>query len=272
MDIKEKKKMKLKDKLTMVISSCDAYSDLWDNHVKLLEENWPDREIPAIIVTDRKNNKIYNTVSVFAAGEDLEMPDRLKIFFQSIDTEYVLITLDDYYINKTIYTTKIIRAVKIMDRLSLDYLRFWPYPHEKKKVSNIKNAYWIELNGNYKVNLYPGIWKKSFIEKTLTNSLSAWEYEVSLTKLARELNAKCAYSVNGEFPILDVVRKGKLLHPAKRYLDSRNMKLDRDVISYKQEIKLGAMYYGKEIIPKSILKILKKILVKMGYSFISDGI
>lgn len=33
----------LKDQMTMIILSCDKFSDLWEGHVKLLEENWPDR-------------------------------------------------------------------------------------------------------------------------------------------------------------------------------------------------------------------------------------
>lgn len=264
--------MELKDKLSMMISSCENYSDLWENHITLLRENWPDRTIKATIVTDRKHDGELKGVNIFPAGDELEMPQRIKEFLPRINTEYVLITLDDYYINKPIENAKIIRAVKIMDKLSLDYLRFWPYPHEKRRVDGLKNMHWIELEGNYKVNLYPGIWRKSFLEKTLKESLSAWEYEVTLTKIARECGARCAYSTNDEFPILDVIRKGKLLHPAKRYLDSRGMSLSREVISYKQEIKLDLMYYGKEIIPKPILRVIKKILVKRGRTFISDGI
>lgn len=264
--------MKLNDKLCMAISSCGNYSDLWDNHVALLNENWPDRKIDATIVTDRISDKHYDNVKIFAAGDSLEMPDRLKVFLQSVETEYVLITLDDYYVVKNIDNSKIERAIRLMDDMSLDYLRFWPYPHEKKKIDKVNNARWIELEGNYKVNLYPGIWRKSFIEKTFKSSLSAWEYEVTLTKIAKDLNARCAYSTDGEFPILDVIRKGKILHPAKRFLDKRNMSLGREVISYKQEVKLNLFYYGKEIIPKPVLKCAKKVMIKLGHKFISEGI
>jgi hypothetical protein len=264
--------VKLENKLTMVISSCEAYSDLWNNHVTLLRENWKDREIDAVIVTDKEHESPYTDVHVFSAGNSVEMPQRLSRFLETCNTEYILITLDDYYVDKPIDSTKIKRAISMMDKFDLDYLRFWPYPHEKRKIDGVKNAYWIELEGNYKVNLYPAIWRKSFIEKTTRKELSAWEYEVTLTKIARELNAKCAYSVNGEFHIVDVIRKGKLLHPAKKFLDSKGMKLDRELISRNQEIKLDIMYYGKEIVPKPILKFVKKVLVKCGYKFISDGI
>lgn len=264
--------MKLEDKLTMLISSCEAYSDLWENHMILLNENWSDRTIDTVVVTDKVHEGILERASIFNAGDKLEMPQRIKKYIERVDTEYVLLTLDDYYVDKPIDNKKIIRAIKIMDKFSLDYLRFWPYPHEKKRMEGVKNAFWIELQGNYKVNLYPAIWRKSFLENTIQSSLSAWEYEVTLTKIAKSLNAKCAYSTNGEFHIIDVIRKGKLLHPAKKYLDSRGMVLNRELISKKQEIKLDIMYYGKEFLPKPLLRFIKKQLVKRGHKFISEEI
>lgn len=263
--------MKLRDKLTLIISSCENYSDLWDNHMELLNQNWPDRDISTIIVTDSQHDGVIEGCDIYSAGQGLEMPQRIKSFLFNVKTEYVLITLDDYYVIKTVDSNKIMRAIKLMDEASLDYLRFWPYPHEKGRKEFSKKAYWIELNGNYKVNLYPGIWRKDFLESTLKDELSAWKYEVSLTSIAKNYGAKCAYSLNGEFPILDVIRKGKLLHPAKRYLDKHGMKLDREVISYPLEIKLNLLYYAKEIVPKPILRALKKVMVKKGYKFYSEG-
>ena len=42
----------LKDKLTMVIQTCDKFSDLWEGHFKLLNKNWADRQIDTLLVTD----------------------------------------------------------------------------------------------------------------------------------------------------------------------------------------------------------------------------
>lgn len=264
--------MKIEEKLTILISSCEAYSDLWDNHVKLLNENWKNRKIDAVIVTDKEHLCSYPNVRVFPAGEFVEMPQRIKKFADNCNSEYLLITLDDYYVDKRIDNKKLEHAIELMEKYKLDYLRFWPFPHEKNKVKGEKKVYWIELEGNYKVNLYPAIWRKSFLEATVKKPLNAWQYEVSLTQIAKELNAKCAYSMNGEFHIVDVIRKGKLLHPAKKFLDSKGLYLNRDLISRKEEIILTIRYYGKEIVPKPILRFVKKQLVKRGIKFYSDGI
>lgn len=42
--------MNLNEELIMIISSCEAYSDLWGNHVTCLKKYWPNRCINSIIV------------------------------------------------------------------------------------------------------------------------------------------------------------------------------------------------------------------------------
>ena len=46
---------------------------------------------------------------------------------------------------------------------------------------------------------------------------TAWAFEVSLSGRATEYGAKCLCSYNDDYSILDVVRKGKILHGAHRY-------------------------------------------------------
>ena len=44
-------------KMTMLILSCDKFSDLWDGHVKQLEKYWPDRNVDTYIITDKQSEK-----------------------------------------------------------------------------------------------------------------------------------------------------------------------------------------------------------------------
>ena len=74
--------MKLEDKLTMLISSCEAYSDLWENHMILLNENWSDRTIDTVVVTDKVHEGILERASIFNAGDKLEMPQRIKKYLE----------------------------------------------------------------------------------------------------------------------------------------------------------------------------------------------
>ena len=261
----------LKDKLTLVIHSCDKFSDLWDAHVELLNQNWGDRNIDTFLVTDKETTKVYDGITVLSTGERMELSERTASALTSIQTEYVLITLDDYFLTKKISTEKIANLLSAMEKENLDYVRMFPIPKSKDKIEGYKSLYRVNLNGNYKVNLYPGLWRKSFVEKTIQQSLNAWQYEVSLTKIARDVGASCAMTKGEEFKILDVVRKGQLLHKAKRYLKNNGLyDGPREVISFRQELKINLMFYGKELLPDNFINLIKRILIKRGHKFYSD--
>lgn len=265
----------MKDKLTMVIHSCDKFSDLWDVHVKLLNRNWPKRNIKTLLVTDKKSYIEYNNIQIISAGEGTELSERTEVALRYINTEYILITLDDYFPIYRISSKKIEQIMYEMEKYKLDYVRLFKRPNSKKKIPESENLYYIDLwdkkDFNYQVNLYVGIWKKSFLEETIKGPLDAWNYELSLSKIAREVNAKCAMSKGREFETLDVVRKGEILHKANRYLKRHNLYHgSRNVISWKAEWRINIFTFIKDKTPQVIVNWGKGILRKRGQHFYSD--
>lgn len=215
----------LKDSLTLLIHSCDKFSDLWDAHVKLLNQNWGDRNIRTIILSDTPRPDVHLTgVEIIGAGEGKEITERIRYALPLINTEYVLVTLDDYFLTSPIDTARIQRLVDIMEKDGMDYIRLFDRPHCQKFPTSHKGVCTFELTGDYRVNLYAGIWRRDFIERTLgEETLNAWQFEVTLTNNAREANGKCAVSDGNEFPILDVVRKGRILPKAWTYLKKHDL-------------------------------------------------
>ena len=269
--------MKMNDKLSLLINSCDAFSDLWDAHIKLLNMNWDDRDISTYLVTDSLTNKEYNEVTILCAGRNKELSDRIRYALDYIDTDYILLTLDDYFLTKKISTKSIMNLVDIMDKKELDYIRLFKRPNSFKKIKGTSSLFEINLDSkhdsHYQINLYAGLWRKTFLEKCVNDSLNAWELELSLTPLGRANNAKCAMSKGNEFPTLDVVRKGKLLHKAFYYLKFNNLYSgNRGLISWKEELKLNCMKIIKAISSQKMVDFYKSILRKQGYHFYSDDL
>ena len=263
----------LQQKVTMLIFSCDKFSDLWDGHVKLLEKNWSDRKMETYIVTDKETDKHYNSVKILCAGENAEFTDRVSYALSKVKTEYVFVTLDDYFLPKRINTKAIQNLVKIMDLENLDYLRLYlrSKRSNKEQIKNYKGICWVDTSCRYSVNLYPGIWKKDFMMKTAIERKNPWQYEVSLPRLARENNARCAMSYRKEFEILDVVRKGKILNRANRYLRKHNIyNGDRPVQSRWYEFKLCIQTMGSRLLPTWMFNKLRGFLIKRGHHFYSQ--
>lgn len=263
----------LKNKLTLVINSCDKFSDLWNAHFNFLDSNWLDRDVRTILLTDKETDFTHKGVEVVSAGEGLQYPNRMKKLLPSVTTEYVFITLDDYFPINRIENEKIENLCAIMDREHIDYLRLFPDPNSHKRFKPYKTIYKIDMRENYAVNLYQGIWRKDFLQSTFQRDLSIWDYEVSLTYIARARNAKCMLGKGKEFEILDVIRKGKLLHKAYRYLKKKNVELpQRELISYSTELRNFLFDATRKALPRSLANGAKGLMRKFGVSFISDRI
>lgn len=265
----------LKDRLSLVVHSCNKFSDLWDAHFYLLNKNWAERNIDTFLVTDKETDRSFPNVKVVSAGEGAELSERTLTALQHIKTEYILITLDDYFPIYKIDSIEVEDIVREMDKHNLDYVRIFKRPASKEKIAGTRNLYRIDLNrkkdSNYQVNLYVGIWRKSFIEKTIKEPLNAWEYELSLSKIAREVGANCAMTKGNEFKTLDVVRKGQLLHKANRYLKKNNLYHgERTVISWKIEVRYFVFTFLKDHTPQAFIDWGKGILRRKGHHFYSD--
>jgi hypothetical protein len=261
--------------MTMLILSCDNFSDLWDGHIKLLEQNWPDRDMDTYIVTDAQTEKYYPGIQIINAGEDVEWSDRLAYALKQVKTDYVFITLDDYFLIKKVNDQSIIDLLNIMEKEEIDYLRLFPRPKKatKEELTGYKKVHRIRTTGEYSVNLYSGIWRLKFAESTVRTPLNAWKFEVSLHKRAVEYGAKCVVSLRNEFQILDVVRKGKLLHKSATYF-KRHPGIydgDRETNTWKYEIKLTIQQLVARHLPKWAHKRVKAFMRKLGHQYYSDN-
>lgn len=268
--------MEIGNNFSLIISTCDQYSDLWKAHILLLNQNWADRNVPTFLVTDKPTDETFENVEVVAAGEGTEITERLKAVLPLIKTDYIFFTLDDYFLTEKISTEAIHEDIQIMEKHRLDYLRLFVMTMKSlknRRAKEIEPGIFLLDNhaGDYIISLYAGIWRKDFMEKTLTKSQNAWQYEVALTNMARQLNARCADSRRGEFPILDVIRKGKVLTKARKYFHTNPIyQGNREDMKVKDEWKIDIRTWLREWLPKPLFHLAKAMMRRRGYTFFSD--
>lgn len=260
----------------VIISTCDKFSDLWDAHVLLMNQNWQDRG-RTWLVTDAPTQRIFPKVDVISTGEGMEITQRLKVALERVETEYILLTLDDYFLTAPIDTDALQKSLRVMQEENLDYMRLYAnaeYRLRRENAVEFPNhpGYYLRdvSQGNYKISLYPGLWRTDFMRKTLDKPLNAWQYEVALTPMAHALNARCAISNHNEFPFLDVIRKGKVLRKANRYFQKNPIyQSDRPVRTVWEEVKLDTRTWIGRLLPKPLFRAAKRLMIKLGMEFYS---
>lgn len=258
----------LKDKITCLIFSCEKFSDLWDGNLKMFRENWPERDFETYIVTDKPTDCTFPDVKIIAAGADMEWSDRLKYALEFVKTDYVFVTLDDYFLIKKVDNARMEQLVDLMIKDNYDYIRLFKNPTRAtgNKVESVDGLYHIINEANYSVNLYSGLWSKKFFEYCVREPRNAWMFEVKLHEQAVNFGARCLVDYHDDYKILDVVRKGKLLHNAARYFKKHPgiYEGDRELQSVTYELKLWWKTFVQEHTPDFLFNAVRAIYVKFG--------
>ena len=259
----------LKDKLTILINSCEQFSDMWPNIFNLYEKNWPNHPKLAVI-TDGTKDATHPKDSFFEC--DGEMSDRLIKSIDSLDTKYVFLSFDDYYPIKPVNEVKLEQIINVLDENDFDYCRIFKKPKIKgKKYGEIKYQV-MPLTNYYEVNFYPSIWKVSSLKKVLRENEVIWKLEARLTRRCKEKDFICCCVNNkGIFDFIDVVRKGKYLRSAFRYLKRNDLYIsNRKKRGVWETIKLNTRIFVSDHTCPKMKNLLKKMSRRKGKVYYSD--
>ena len=89
----------MNNKCTLLVNTCDDYSDLWDLFFKALKIQWPDCNMPIIMNTEKKAYQNDEDIKVVNC-ENPRKKDcwgrRYKEALRQVNTPYVFPVLEDY--------------------------------------------------------------------------------------------------------------------------------------------------------------------------------
>ena len=89
------------NKCEIIVSSCDAYSDLWTPFFNSLFQHWEDCPYPIYLLTEEKECNIEN-VTTIKAGKNTNWSDRLITASKELRTERILLILEDFFLRSKV--------------------------------------------------------------------------------------------------------------------------------------------------------------------------
>jgi hypothetical protein len=222
----------------VLVMSCDAYRDLWTPFFTLFWRYWPDCPFPVYLGTNRACFD-HPRVRSLAAG-DHEWSNRLRSHLSEIETEYVLLLLEDYFFTEPISTEKIVEALCSLERLSGTVLRLYPVPGPDEPVSGYSNIGRIAPLASYRVSTQASIWNKMNLPKLLQEEESIWDFERRGSRRSRCLLNGFYSTYRTVLPYRQVVERGKWFRSAAKDFKGQQIGCDftaRPVMSSAVEIK-----------------------------------
>ncbi len=266
------------DSLAIIVLSFDGYKDVWPYFFEAFNKYWSDCEYPIYLVNNEAKVE-YKNIHVIHTGKEVNWCDRARKAIQQIDSEYILLLLEDYLIGTEVENKNIEQVLNFIDNNDVKYFRLTNIPHLRSKMKNNNNIYPIFKNEEYGINLQASIWKKQYLLTSLNNvDGSAWEFEIDFLK--RAVNEKdepfcdCFVSTANVMDIHNGILKGKWFPNTIRYFRKRGINIDyinRGKLSFREVIVYNTRFQLRERMPYGLRKKIKKVLIKFGLKFVSDN-
>ena len=173
--------MKPRETLSILVLSCDNYSDLWDDFFNIKDKFWPECPYQWYVVTESKHYEREN-VNVIKCGRELNWAGRFRKAAQSVQTPLVGVFLEDYFINAPVDNARIEGLVAFAIERGVDYLDLGNV--FKHKINQPNRQYYsdhlmiIDKHLRYGLDTAAAIWKKDYLlDKLGEGDYSAWKFE-----------------------------------------------------------------------------------------------
>lgn len=171
----------MKDKLSILISSCDKYSHLLPYFSHQFDKYWKSgNTYKKYLYTETTVLEHPDYIPILT--EESNWTNSLLIALDKLETEYVFIILDDFFLVRNFESFSIENAVKILEETGSDkYVYHYPhvaFQNTLDETSLGPNIYKVQQNSEYTMTLQPAIWRISFFKKCLKAGESPWQFEI----------------------------------------------------------------------------------------------
>ncbi len=169
--------------VSILVVSCDKYSDLWRPFFGLFRERWPDCPYRVYLGS---NHKIYpdQYVTPVLVGDDISWASGVLRMLDQIDTNHVIMFLEDFLIQSPVDTSAIKRYAKIAINSNSGCLRLSPYPPPTIPLPDYSDLGFIMAEDLYRVSTQVAIWQVGTLRRLLIPGFSAWDFELSGSQLS----------------------------------------------------------------------------------------
>lgn len=180
--------------LTILVNSCDSYSDLWEPFFTLLKRHWPNiNENSIMLNSESKSFSIpeMNIVQPMLSDDDCTTwSKRFKACLNQIKTKYVLIMLDDFWIEKDVDVARLNACVEAMEKdEAIKNFSFVPTLWQNKN-DGVFEYFELRKKGPYMLNLQAGLWRTEELKKLVVENENPWQFETLGTYRAAKAGGK----------------------------------------------------------------------------------
>lgn len=172
--------MKLEEKLTILVNTCDGYSDLWEPFFTLLKKYWDPKDIRIVLNTESKTFSMDGlAVDCVHTPQSKYYGERILHVLSEIRTEYVLLLLDDFFLRQPAQTDKLRQIITWMEadkKIACFNMETIPVyvDWESDRYPGFRR---VPPGTQYALNMQAAVWRTGMLKQFWKPQVSPWEWE-----------------------------------------------------------------------------------------------
>lgn len=163
--------------LSVLVVSCDHYSDLWLPFFSLFWKYWPDCPYQVYLGANQLTYDDQRVTTVLTR-DDPSWAESTRRMVQRVPSDYLLVLLEDFLFRDSVATGEIEQCFQSLRALGGGYLRLKPFPKPDRSVSGHPWIGEIKPGAPYRAALQAAIWRKDVLLSLLVDGETAWDMEV----------------------------------------------------------------------------------------------
>ncbi len=178
--------MEMKNDITVLVNSCDSYEDTWYPFFKLFHTYWENCPYRIVLNTESKCFAYDGlTIDCFRLYKNCPPAygERMLEHLKRINTKYILVLIDDFFIQEKVDVAEIERCRGWMEENeNIACFSFSPVRDEHNTPSGKYAGYEKRPTvGTYKINFQAALWRTDKFMESWKPHESPWEWEKCAT-------------------------------------------------------------------------------------------
>ena len=165
--------------ITIIVNSCDAYSDLWPAFFTLLKKYWNTDGVRVLLNTETKDYSFdgIDIECVHCPGKPYGT--RMRHALKQIKTPYVISMLDDFFLRKPVENEEVNQLVRWMEQdQRIVYFNFDPFQTEYDLECPYEGFCQICPGTDYTLTMQLAIWRTEKLLSYWRDDITPWEWEL----------------------------------------------------------------------------------------------
>jgi hypothetical protein len=179
--------------LALLILSCDKYSDAWDPFFALFKKFWPDCPYKVYLATNELRPE-FPGVQIIASGKPQNWSDDTLAVLQQIPEKYVIVLLEDYFLNGKPDILWLHKCFGIMQSENAAFLRLASFRRDHFNmyaydvIQQHPDFGVTRKSAPFLINLQAGIWNREKLISYIEPGESPWDFETKGSKRCSHTN------------------------------------------------------------------------------------